>query len=225
MALYQDRLSYKDMKALISALGLSNSPRAHDILMSYRILSTLEKYLEETDSWSFNMLSNYEFQKRAPVWPWRCNRRWCSLRTSSCWNIFLEYPQAKKQSWGFLHIPQMTQQFLQFLYFVSLTITLHLSLLFNLHFLAQLWSKFTMKCAHYLQNSRCRWGPSVWWSLSSSWACEKRVSGRGVPPVRHVSSFRTWIYPLNLFSKSSFKLFVTCAQCFTNLQIQTLPKT
>ncbi|VVT46784.1 uncharacterized protein SAPINGB_P001385 [Magnusiomyces paraingens] len=63
MALYQDRLSYKDMKALISALGLSNSPRAHDILMSYRILSTLEKYLEETDSWSFNMLSNYEFQK------------------------------------------------------------------------------------------------------------------------------------------------------------------
>lgn len=63
MALYQDKLSYKDMKTLMSGLGLNNSPRAHDILMSYRILATLEKYLEETDSWSFNMLNNYEFQK------------------------------------------------------------------------------------------------------------------------------------------------------------------
>lgn len=60
MILYSDNLTYGDIKDLVS--GLKNTSRAQDILMSYRILSALEKYLDETESWTFNMLDNYDFQ-------------------------------------------------------------------------------------------------------------------------------------------------------------------
>lgn len=61
MILYSDKLTYKDMKSLVS--GFKNTTRAKDILMAYRILSTLMKYLDESESWSFNMLKNYDFQR------------------------------------------------------------------------------------------------------------------------------------------------------------------
>lgn len=57
--LHSDALTYQDMESLVTDL---NPQRAQDILMSYRILSTLTQYLEETDSWSFNLLNNYDFQ-------------------------------------------------------------------------------------------------------------------------------------------------------------------
>lgn len=61
MALYSDKLTYKDMKMLVS--GFKNTARAKDILMAYRMLSALMKYLDESESWSFNMLNNYDFQR------------------------------------------------------------------------------------------------------------------------------------------------------------------
>lgn len=61
MVLYSENLTYRDMKSLVS--GFKNTARAKDILMAYRILSTLEKYLDESESWSFNMLNNYDFQR------------------------------------------------------------------------------------------------------------------------------------------------------------------
>lgn len=54
-----DALTYKDVEELVVGL---NPQRAPDILISYRILSTLTKYLEETNSWTFCMLNNYDFQ-------------------------------------------------------------------------------------------------------------------------------------------------------------------
>lgn len=61
MVLYSDNLTYRDMKMLVS--GFKNTARAKDILMAYRMLSTLLKYLDESESWSFNMLNNYDFQR------------------------------------------------------------------------------------------------------------------------------------------------------------------
>lgn len=57
--LHSDALQYKDVEALVVGL---NPQRAQDILMSYRILSTLSQYLEETNSWAFCLLNNYDFQ-------------------------------------------------------------------------------------------------------------------------------------------------------------------
>lgn len=57
--LHSDAVTYQDMEALVSGL---NPQRAQDILMSFRILSTLSQYLEETDSWTFCLLNNYDFQ-------------------------------------------------------------------------------------------------------------------------------------------------------------------
>lgn len=57
--LHSEDLQYPDVEALVVGL---NPQRAQDILMSYRILSTLSQYLEETDSWTFCLLNNYDFQ-------------------------------------------------------------------------------------------------------------------------------------------------------------------
>lgn len=57
--LHSESLQYKDVEALVTGL---NPQRAQDILMSYRILSTLSQYLEETTSWTFCLLNNYDFQ-------------------------------------------------------------------------------------------------------------------------------------------------------------------
>lgn len=57
--LHSEDLQYPDVEALVAGL---NPQRAQDILMSYRILSTLSQYLEETDSWTFCLLNNYDFQ-------------------------------------------------------------------------------------------------------------------------------------------------------------------
>lgn len=57
--LHSESLEYQDVEALVVGL---NPQRAQDILMSYRILSTLTQYLEETNSWTFCLLNNYDFQ-------------------------------------------------------------------------------------------------------------------------------------------------------------------
>lgn len=57
--LHSESLQYRDMETLVAGL---NPQRAQDILMSYRILSTLTQYLEETNSWTFCLLNNYDFQ-------------------------------------------------------------------------------------------------------------------------------------------------------------------
>lgn len=54
-----DSLDYKDIEELV--VGFSPQ-RAQDILMSFRILSTLSQYLDETESWTFCLLNNYDFQ-------------------------------------------------------------------------------------------------------------------------------------------------------------------
>lgn len=57
--LHSESLQYQDVEALVVGL---NPQRSQDILMSYRILSTLTQYLEETNSWTFCLLNNYDFQ-------------------------------------------------------------------------------------------------------------------------------------------------------------------
>lgn len=57
--LHSENLQYNDVEALVVNL---NPQRAQDILMSYRILSTLTQYMDETESWKFCLLNNYDFQ-------------------------------------------------------------------------------------------------------------------------------------------------------------------
>lgn len=57
--LSSESLQYQDLEALVVGM---NQQRAQDVLMSFRILSTLGQYLDETNSWTFCLLDNYDFQ-------------------------------------------------------------------------------------------------------------------------------------------------------------------
>lgn len=97
--LSSESLQYKDLETLVVGL---NPQRAQDILMSYRILSTLSQYLEETNSWTFCLLNNYDFQS---------NVRQFDLDVAVVVGKRAEHLLAEIHAWNIPRLKRMVTQF------------------------------------------------------------------------------------------------------------------